>query len=219
VLASGESAANGYVALSELDADGDGWISSTDAGFADLRVWIDGNSDGTSQTDELRSLESLGIARLDLAAQTTVEKDNGNLVGLISGYETTDGATHEMADVWFVADKNEFATTATDPLLAGTEAAGDLGTKVSGLVQAIASFEGVSDTTAGASSLGLPEPTTSAAPLVATTGGMVDVLKQFDANGQPLAGSSLVQSAPAAPSLTPQTLENIVGSGILASGK
>ena len=27
--------------------------------------------------------------------------DNGNAVAMVSGYKTSDGQTHEMADVWF----------------------------------------------------------------------------------------------------------------------
>lgn len=45
-------------------------------------------------------------------AATELSKDNGNLIGLTSSYETADGATHDMADVWFVADKH---AAAADP--------------------------------------------------------------------------------------------------------
>ncbi len=107
VLASGERAANGYLALAAMDANGDGLISSADAGWADLQVWVDENSDGVTQSGELHSLDSLGIAQMDLAATSAAIQDNGNIEGLISSYQTTDGSTHEMADVWFVADKNE----------------------------------------------------------------------------------------------------------------
>ncbi|WP_158081002.1 hypothetical protein, partial [Pelomonas sp. KK5] len=40
--------------------------------------------------------------------------DNGNLVGLISGYKTADGVTHEMADVWFAKDVTPASTTTAD---------------------------------------------------------------------------------------------------------
>jgi hypothetical protein len=112
-LASGGKAADGYVALRELDSNQDGSIGIDDAAFADLRVWIDGDSDGISDAGETKSLAELGIAKLDLNAVADLSKDNGNLVGLTSSYQTTDGATHEMADVWFVADKNQAAASDT----------------------------------------------------------------------------------------------------------
>jgi hypothetical protein len=109
-LASGGKAADGYVALRELDSNHDGVISIDDAAFAELRVWVDGNSDGISAADETKSLTELGVTKLNLNAATELSKDNGNLIGLTSSYETADGATHEMADVWFVADKNHSAS-------------------------------------------------------------------------------------------------------------
>ena len=104
-LADGTKAIDGYVALRELDTNHDGVISSDDAAFADLQVWVDANSDGVSSTGELKSLASLGIAKISTVASVELSKDNGNLVGLVSTYETTDGASHAAADVWFVADK------------------------------------------------------------------------------------------------------------------
>lgn len=123
-LANGQKAANGYAALAELDANGDGVFNSSDANFADLMVWVDGDSDGVSQGAELHSLSSLGITQLDLKAQTSTEVDNGNLIGLTSGaYTTSDGVTHEMADVWFATSKDVLtaevaaAVTAAPPSL------------------------------------------------------------------------------------------------------
>jgi hypothetical protein len=104
-LANGERAKDGYEALRELDSNHDGVISNEDDAYADLRVWVDGNSDGISGEGETRSLESLGIAKINLNATVGTATDNGNVLGLTSSYETTDGVTHEAADVWFVADK------------------------------------------------------------------------------------------------------------------
>jgi hypothetical protein len=65
---------------------------------------VDGNHDGKTDAGELKSLEELGIASLDLNAAKGTGVDNGNLVGLVSSYTTTDGAKHDMADVWFAKD-------------------------------------------------------------------------------------------------------------------
>jgi hypothetical protein len=111
-LANGERAADGYQALRELDSNSDGVIDSQDAAFADLRVWVDGNSDGVSGDGELRTLSSLGIASINAQADVNLSKDNGNLVGLTSSYQTTDGTTHAAADVWFTANRNQNAASA-----------------------------------------------------------------------------------------------------------
>jgi hypothetical protein len=46
-------------------------------------------------------MADLGIASLNLAHQAGGEVNHGNLVGLVGSYTTTDGKTHELADVWF----------------------------------------------------------------------------------------------------------------------
>ena len=222
-LANGDNAANGYVALSALDLNGDGLITSADAGFSDLRVWVDGNSDGVSQAGELRTLDSLGISKLNLAAATSWENNNGNFEGLVSSYETTDGAKHEMADVWFVTDKNASAASVQDS--STVVQATDLSSSVGSLVQAISTFNASQLTSTNASALpGVDSSTAvsvSAGTLVAATnvGGMVDALKQFDTNGNSLAASVVVPSVLAVPVLTAPNLPNPAAAGILATGK
>ena len=112
-MSNGTQALNGYAALQALDTNGDGMISSSDAAFADLKVWVDSNSDGVTQAGELHTLSSLGIASISTQAVATVSKDNGNLVGLTSTYQTTSGVTHDTADVWFVTTGSPAAATAT----------------------------------------------------------------------------------------------------------
>jgi len=86
-----------YAALRAMDTNGDGVITSADAGCADLKVWVD-SGDGVSQAGELKSLGELGITKLILNATASTVTDNGNLIGLVSSYETADGTTHQMAD-------------------------------------------------------------------------------------------------------------------------
>jgi hypothetical protein len=90
--------------------NGDGVIDSQDAVYADLRVWVDRNSDGVTETGELKTLASLGIVKIDLNAKTGAATDNGNILGLTSTYQTSDGVTHEAADVWFRADRQTVTT-------------------------------------------------------------------------------------------------------------
>jgi len=102
--ADGQRAGNGYAALAQIDSNLDGIISAADASFKQLQVWVDADQDGLTDDGELKSLADLGILSLDLNAQTGTEVDNGNLLGLVSSYTTTDGQTKEMADVWFSRD-------------------------------------------------------------------------------------------------------------------
>ncbi|RTL32184.1 MAG: hypothetical protein EKK49_11235 [Rhodocyclaceae bacterium] len=213
-LADGSTAANGYAALAALDTNGDGSISSADTGFSDLKVWVDGNSDGISQADELHSLDSLGIVKLNLDATASSDKNNGNIVGLISSYETSAGVTREMADVWFVADKNGVASSSGTTAEPST--GNDLQSKVGGLVGAIASFNAAQAGGQNAESGGLGFASGTTASSVS---GVVTVLNQFDANGRPLAGQPGVQGV-----ATKLGTSELVGAGqnsngILTNGK
>ena len=104
-LANGQKATDGYIALSEMDSNRDGVINQEDAGFGDLRVWVDANSDGVSGAGEIQSLASLQISQISLQASAGSAMDNGNIVGLTSTYQTTDGVTHAAADVWFATGR------------------------------------------------------------------------------------------------------------------
>jgi len=129
VLADGSKAVDGYQALAQLDTNHDGVINSADEKFSQLGVWVDGNADGQTGVGEVKSLTELNISQLSLKAQVTTDMNNGNLVGLTSSYQTTDGVVHTAADVWF-AVKPVQPTQSTVP------------TNTSRLAQAIGSFEG-----------------------------------------------------------------------------
>jgi trimeric autotransporter adhesin len=122
-LSNGQTAPDGYAALRELDTNHDGVISSQDAVYADLRVWVDSNSDGVTEAGELKTLASLGIAKIDLNASVGSSTDNGNILGLTSTYETTDGQSHAAADVWFIADKTGTTNSAVGASPASVDSA------------------------------------------------------------------------------------------------
>ena len=177
MLASGENASNGFVAMQALDSNGDGVLTQADDAWGDLGLWVDGNADGVSQTDELKTLDSVGITQLDLTSASTASFDNGNLIGLTSSYEMQDGSVHQMADVWFRADKAP--ASSTDTVLQG---------KVSSLVDAMASYPD----TPNAALPGIA-PMIPAANETPVAGSMAGILGNFDANGNLLNASPLMQ--------------------------
>ena len=223
-LANGQKASNGYQALAELDTNHDGQISAADANFNELMVWVDQNADGVSEAGELHSLASLGITQLDLHATSSTAMDHGNLLGLVSSYTTADGASHDMADVWFQTHSATPAvTTATTPAPATALAtAAGLGTQVADMAQAIGTFTAAAPSGGASAALASQEQAVSlpvaqslavdANPVPA----LVDAMKGFDANGQPTLAPSATSTSVAAlrvdATLTPQR-----DTGVLAS--
>ena len=242
-LANGQRAGNGYLALGELDSNSDGVINADDANFADLMVWVDGDSDGTSQAPELHSLSSLGITQLDLTAQKSSLEDNGNMVGLVSSYTTADGEQHAMADVWFATSQTSappvvggavngpptLVDVVAPPAQNASQAVGvaaasvepDLRTQVSSLVDVMSTFDSsgrqlATDATSETQlNVGLAGAT-SIPVLAGNLVGMVDALKQFDANGQALHGPKMSAAASAS---TLESKPRRPDVDILANGK
>ncbi|MFM0284206.1 calcium-binding protein [Paraburkholderia sediminicola] len=107
-LANGTLAANGFDALREFDLNKDGVIDSNDAIWSSLRIWRDGNGNGTSQSGELLSLDQLGIISIKLSKDGTIRTlENGNMVrGTGSFVQMVDGVAVErqMQEIWFGQD-------------------------------------------------------------------------------------------------------------------
>jgi hypothetical protein len=101
VLADGSKAHNGFEALAALDGNSDGVIDGSDAGYAQLLVWQDLDSDGQSDAGELKSLSDLHITSLSVGHEADGTLDNGNLIGLMGSYTMADGSTRQLGDVWF----------------------------------------------------------------------------------------------------------------------
>jgi hypothetical protein len=114
VLANGQNAVDGYQALAQFDSNSDGVVNKQDLDFGKLSVWVDGNSDGFTGHGELKSLTEAGIKQISLSTETVRDSNEGNLIGLSSIYQTSDGQHRSAADVWFVVDKNDENTLSND---------------------------------------------------------------------------------------------------------
>lgn len=115
-LVSGEKAENGFLALASLDVNGDGVVDVNDAMFGELKVWVDKNTDGISQADEVSSLLDAGIISLNTAytepgkldangdVPLSVVDEHGNQHRQVGSYTKIDGVIAVAEDVWFAVD-------------------------------------------------------------------------------------------------------------------
>lgn len=129
LLASGQKAANGFEALRGLDGNNDGKIDSTDAVFAQLRIWKDASQDGITQDDELLTLEQASVASIGTGyTNQTVTDANGNQHLQAGSFTSATGQTGKIDDVWFSQDTARTvdisAVAETDAIKAMPELAG-----------------------------------------------------------------------------------------------
>lgn len=105
LLADGRKAAHGFDALKELDINGDGVIDAHDPVYAQLRVWVDADTNGRTGEGELLTLEEAGVRSISVAYTNSTHVDaQGNAHKQAGSYTTTEGETRLATDVWFQAD-------------------------------------------------------------------------------------------------------------------
>jgi Ca2+-binding RTX toxin-like protein len=92
-LNNGGTAYNGIYALAQEDTNKDGIVNNLDANWNNLQIWRDINSDGISQSEELFTLEQMGITGLATKATNYTYT-----------YTKSDGTTGVMADVHSAVD-------------------------------------------------------------------------------------------------------------------
>lgn len=106
ILQNGQKATNGFQALAGLDTNADGAINASDTVFSQLKIWQDIDGDGYSASNELFSLDELGIRSIDTSYTVSGYVDaNGNEHRQAGGYTRTDGTRLTATDVWFRTDK------------------------------------------------------------------------------------------------------------------
>ena len=100
----GSSFEDGFSALSELDANGDGRIDARDPAFAELLVWKDQNRDGKSTGSELVPLRDAGVRALELHATRddgpSSWDSHGNSTPLVSRFVRDDGQRGMLVDAY-----------------------------------------------------------------------------------------------------------------------
>ncbi|WP_216656289.1 Ig-like domain-containing protein [Campylobacter sp. RM16188] len=111
-LSNGSYAKDGYEALRDFDSNKDNIIDENDEKFKDLLVWQDLNLDGKSTKEEVKSLKDVGISSLSLEVSNNTTFENGNRITGESLFQTSNGKTGIVRDVWFkVSDKHSIAVS------------------------------------------------------------------------------------------------------------
>ncbi len=102
----GKYSTHGLAILKKLDSSHGGKFSSSDAKWNDLKVWVDANSDGVTDTGELKTLIEAGVKEINLSAitQANKERNEGNIIFAKTTYTTTDGHVKQVAAVDFTTN-------------------------------------------------------------------------------------------------------------------
>ena len=123
-LNTGGTASGGFAALKQEDTNKDGVVNNLDANWNNLNIWRDLNSDGLSQSEELFTLEQMGITGL-----------NTNATNNTYTFTKTDGTTGNMADVNLEIDTFHQQFTDAIPVLPEVEDLPDM--QGAGLVRSL----------------------------------------------------------------------------------
>lgn len=86
--------------LAAFDSNMDGVLDGEDARFVEFRVWVDGNSNGTTDAGELLSLAEAGIVSINLAGVPTgeTETEGSNIVYNTGTYTMAGGNSGRFLD-------------------------------------------------------------------------------------------------------------------------
>lgn len=114
VLSDGSISSSGFAALADLDENSDGVIDANDHEFVNLRVWVDENHNGVSESSELMPLSKLDIVSIDLnyTVADFMDSETGTIIAetaLVSFGEDESGEhnTTTISEFWFVVDTSD----------------------------------------------------------------------------------------------------------------
>jgi hypothetical protein len=87
-------------ALAALDSNRDRKIDATDLRFGELKVWVDANRNGFTDAGELKTLQELNIASIDLAGSATQQsvKPGQNILLATGSFTLADGTVRSLGD-------------------------------------------------------------------------------------------------------------------------
>jgi hypothetical protein len=93
-------AKNGIEELRKFDDNNDGVIDKNDAVFDQLRLFIDRNGDGASQSNELVSLHDEGISKISLDAKDEDRRIAGNRMAASTWFERNSGSRNLIGEMY-----------------------------------------------------------------------------------------------------------------------
>ncbi len=100
---SGLEAQNGFEALAQYDTNKDSVIDANDPVWKELRIWVDINEDGKTDSGEVRTLEEQQVVKLALTYKKVSEFDAfGNEVQARSVFWDSSGRPSHLADIWYM---------------------------------------------------------------------------------------------------------------------
>lgn len=135
ILKDGSKSESGFEALAEGDDNEDGIIDGNDMIFADLKIWVDSDHNGISESDEITALDKVGIVSISLehTEESFVDEETGTRIAESSTVAINANGTEvtaQISEFWFPVNSS-------DTTQGGTVTAGN----VPSIVQAIADDE------------------------------------------------------------------------------
>ncbi len=106
ILKSGLKSTSGFEALMEFDENKDGIIDKKDIIYSSLKVWIDENHNGISETNELKILTELSISSINLkiTQEGKIDTVTGTREASSSEVVFTNGTKRKISEFWFPVD-------------------------------------------------------------------------------------------------------------------
>ncbi len=115
-LSNGAISVSGFEALADFDEDGDGVIDHNDTVWNDLRVWIDANHNGISDSGELKTLNELGVVNISLnvTKEENVDTATGTMEAEFSKVTFANGTERKISEFWFPVNTSDTTQTGGD---------------------------------------------------------------------------------------------------------
>lgn len=93
-----------YAKLAALDSNADGKLSSADAAWSTLKLWVDANTNGYVDANEMKTMAQASIKSINVNGNSDTVY-GGHAVDGTGSYKLTDNTSHKTADVLFGTDQ------------------------------------------------------------------------------------------------------------------